>query len=149
MKYNCFKAESCFVSLPSALSFIYCGGGLGSECRMEVEMDKVIAIANQCNKMADSQLSQEELELAMQAGQHYRAQRYESCLTTINRLWERRREDPRVLHNKAVARYYLSNLTQTDDFRKTLQQVSEQVLCAARRICGSLSCCVSLASAAC
>lgn len=77
--------------------------------------------------MADSQLSQEELELAMQAGQHYRAQRYESCLTTINRLWERRREDPRVLHNKAVARYYLSNLTQTDDFRKTLQQVSEQV----------------------
>ena len=77
--------------------------------------------------MADSELSQEELELAMQAGQHYRAQRYESCLTTINRLWERRREDPRVLHNKAVARYYLSNLTQTDDFRKTLQQVSEQV----------------------
>ena len=93
---------------------------------MEVEMGVGIAQAASY-KMADSQLSPEELELAMQAGQHYRAQRYESCLTTINRLWEKRREDPRVLHNKAVARYYLSNLTQTDDFRKTLQQVSEQV----------------------
>ena len=99
--------------------------------------------------MADSQLSQDELELAMQAGQHYRAQRYESCLTTINRLWERRRDDPRVLHNKAVARYYLSNLTQTDDFRKTLQQVSEQVRCAARWLCGGLRCCVNLEPTAC
>ena len=88
---------------------------------MELEL-RTIAV-----KMADGQVSPVESELSIAAEQHFKTQSYESCLTTLNKLWEQRRDDPRVLHNKAVARYYLSNLTQTDDFRKTLQQVSDQV----------------------
>ena len=77
--------------------------------------------------MADVQVSAIESELATTAEQHFKCQSYESCLTTLSKLWEQRRDDPRVIHNKAVAKYFLSNLTQTDDFRKTLHQVSEQV----------------------
>ena len=53
--------------------------------------------------------------------------RYESCLSTLNRLLESRRHDARVAHNRAVAQYLLSNLTFTDEFRRSLHTVNMQV----------------------
>lgn len=52
--------------------------------------------------------------------------RYENCLSTLKKLVELRQEDARVTHNKAVAQYLLSNLTKTDEFRRTLQAVESQ-----------------------
>ena len=52
--------------------------------------------------------------------------RYEGCLSILKKLVELRQEDARVTHNKAVAEYLLSNLTKTDEFRKTLQNVEIQ-----------------------
>lgn len=52
--------------------------------------------------------------------------RYESCLSILKKLVEIRQEDARVTHNKAVAQYLLSNLTKTDEFRRTLEAVEFQ-----------------------
>lgn len=67
------------------------------------------------------------LELAQQAKEAFDNHRYESCLSTLNKLMEVRRHDKRVAHNRAVARYLLSNLTLTDEFRKNLQTLKAQV----------------------
>ena len=67
------------------------------------------------------------LELAQQAKEAFDNHRYESCLSTLNKLMEIRRHDKRVAHNRAVARYLLSNLTLTDEFRKNLQTLKAQV----------------------
>ena len=67
------------------------------------------------------------LGLARQAKEAFDNQSYESCLSTLNKLMEVRRHDKRVAHNRAVARYLLSNLTLTDEFRKNLQTLKAQV----------------------
>ena len=72
-------------------------------------------------------VSEHELELAKVAKDSFNNYRYESCLSALNKLLDCRRHDGRVIHNRAVAQYLLSNLTHTDDFRKTLQAVSVQV----------------------
>lgn len=66
-------------------------------------------------------------ELARQAKEAFDNHRYESCLSTLNKLMEIRRHDKRVAHNRAVARYLLSNLTLTDEFRRNLQTLKAQV----------------------
>lgn len=66
-------------------------------------------------------------ELAQQAKEAFDNHHYESCLSTLNKLMELRRNDKRVAHNRAVARYLLSNLTLTDEFRKNLQTLKAQV----------------------
>ena len=67
------------------------------------------------------------MELARQAKESFDNHRYESCLSALNKLQESRRTDGRVAHNRAVAQYFLSNLTLTDVFRKSLQSVNAQV----------------------
>lgn len=71
--------------------------------------------------------NEQELELAAQAKEAFHNHRFESCLSALNKLLESGRQDWRVAHNKAIAQYLLSNLTHTDDFRKTLHSVSAQV----------------------
>ena len=66
-------------------------------------------------------------ELARAAKEAFDAQKFEGCLSALNRLLDARRHDARVAHNRAVAQYLLSNLTSTDEFRKTLQTLSLQV----------------------
>lgn len=72
--------------------------------------------------------SEQDLELAGVAKDAFDNHRYESCLSALNKLLDSRRRDGRVVHNRAVAQYLLSNLTHTDEFRRTLQSVSAQVL---------------------
>ena len=72
-------------------------------------------------------VSDQDFELARAAKESFDNHRYESCLSALNKLLDSRRQDGRVAHNRAVAQYLLSNLTHTDEFRKTLQAVSAQV----------------------
>ena len=69
-----------------------------------------------------------EIELARLAKEAFDTHRYESCLSSLNKLQECRRSDGRVAHNRAVAQYLLSNLTLTDGFKKSLLSVNAQVL---------------------
>lgn len=88
--------------------------------------------------------SLEEEHLARQAYEAFQNQSYESSLSHLTKLVELRPNDSRVLHNRyrcmvtctqinisccyrAVAKYYLSNLTLTDDFRKALNYISQRV----------------------
>lgn len=75
----------------------------------------------------DEAKGSEQVELARQAKEAFSNHRYESCLSTLNKLMEIRRHDKRVSHNRAVASYLLSNLTLTDEFRKSLQTLKSQV----------------------
>ena len=68
-----------------------------------------------------------DIELAKNAKSAFDSHRYESCLSSLNKLLDARRTDGRVAHNRAVAQYLLSNYTLTDDFRKSLHAVSAQV----------------------
>ena len=72
-------------------------------------------------------VSEQELELARVSREAFNNHRYESCLSSLNKLLDSRRQDGRVHHNRAVAQYLLSNLTHTDEFRRTLHSVSAQV----------------------
>ncbi len=73
-------------------------------------------------------ISEIEMELARLAKVAFDSHRYESCLSSLNKLQESRGSDGRVAHNRAVAQYLLSNLTLTDGFRKALLLVNTQVL---------------------
>ncbi len=75
-----------------------------------------------------SVVTENEMELAKLAKEGFDGHRYESCLSSLNKLQECRGNDGRVAHNRAVAQYLLSNLTLTDGFRKALVSVDTQVL---------------------
>lgn len=77
-------------------------------------------------KMSDV-ATDSDIELAKNAKSAFDNHRYESCLSSLNKLLDARRNDGRVAHNRAVAQYLLSNYTLTDDFRKSLHAVSSQV----------------------
>ena len=78
--------------------------------------------------MAADSVSEQDVELAKVARDAFNSHRYESCLSALNKLLDSRRHDGRVVHNRAVAQFLLSNLTHTDEFRRTLQSVSTQVV---------------------
>lgn len=82
---------------------------------------------SQPSEGAEQGASDHEPELSRVAKEAFDNQRYESCLSALNKLLDARRRDPRVAHNRAVAQYLLSNLTLTDEFRKNLQAVNVQV----------------------
>ena len=77
--------------------------------------------------MSADTVTDSDVELAKNAKSAFDNHRYESCLSSLNKLLDARRTDARVAHNRAVAQYLLSNLTLTDDFRKSLHSVSAQV----------------------
>ena len=72
-------------------------------------------------------MADHEVDLAELAKRNFEEQSFESCLSTVNKLCDLKKSDPKVLHNRAVAHYYLSNLTLTDDFKKVLYQVDQQM----------------------
>lgn len=77
--------------------------------------------------MTTETVTDSDVELAKNAKSAFDSHRYESCLSSLNKLLDARRTDGRVAHNRAVAQYLLSNYTLTDDFRKSLHAVSTQV----------------------
>ena len=83
-----------------------------------IEVESPIAVV----KVTD-----QERELANHAQVEFESKHYDSCLVTLAKLAEIRKNDSKVQHNRAVAQYYLSNLFKTDEFSKNLQLLRKQV----------------------
>jgi CCR4-NOT transcription complex subunit 10 len=76
----------------------------------------------------NSQISEQERDLAQQALNEFNKGNFALCLQHLSRLETSRPNDVKVMHNRAVAEYYKSELKKTDLFRKTLNQVCQQVI---------------------
>lgn len=72
-------------------------------------------------------LSDEERERAGLAQSAFEAGSYDTCLEHLTYLQDLRPKDHKVQHNIAVAQYYRSKLTETDDFIKALTSLKTQV----------------------
>jgi CCR4-NOT transcription complex subunit 10 len=68
-----------------------------------------------------------ERDIASKCAADFEKGNYESCLAGISKLYSARSLDPKVMHNKAVAEYYISGLRKTDEFRKCMNNVCYQV----------------------
>jgi len=71
--------------------------------------------------------SEQDRELAMRATHEFDCGDYDSCLATITRLAATRGHDLKVMHNQAVATYYKSGLTKTDEFKRALADLYSKV----------------------
>jgi len=71
--------------------------------------------------------SEQDRELAMRATHEFDCGDYESCLATITKLAATRGHDLKVMHNQAVAAYYKSGLTKTDEFKRALAELYSKV----------------------
>jgi len=71
--------------------------------------------------------SEQDRELALRATQEFESRDYESCLATITKLAAARDHDLKVIHNQAVAAYYTSGLTKTDEFKRALTELHSKV----------------------
>jgi len=71
--------------------------------------------------------SEQDRELALRATQEFDSGDYESCLATVTKLAATRGHDLKVIHNQAVAAYYKSGLTKTDEFKRALTELYSKV----------------------
>jgi len=71
--------------------------------------------------------SEQDRELALRATHEFDCGDYDSCLTTITKLATTRGHDLKVMHNHAVAAYYKSGLTKTDEFKRALTELYSKV----------------------
>jgi len=71
--------------------------------------------------------SEQDRELALRATQEFDNGDYDSCLATITKLAATRGHDLKVMHNQAVAAYYKSGLTKTDEFKRALAELYSKV----------------------
>ena len=71
--------------------------------------------------------TEQERELAQQATAEFEHGQYDSCLSIITKLSETRGYDLKVIHNQAIAAYYLSGLIKTDEFKSALNDVYSKV----------------------
>ncbi|KAG8254016.1 CCR4-NOT transcription complex subunit 10 [Homalodisca vitripennis] len=78
------------------------------------------------NNDQTSQISDQERDLAQTALAEFNKGNYNACLQNLSKLESCRPNDVKVVHNRAVAEYYRSELKKTDLFRKNLNQVCQQ-----------------------
>ena len=72
--------------------------------------------------------SDQEQDFAHNALVEFEACRYDACLVLLSKLEDLRPKDMKVLHNKAVAEFYKSGCTKTDEFLKALQVIKKKVI---------------------
>nr|XP_019549344.2 CCR4-NOT transcription complex subunit 10 [Aedes albopictus] len=72
-------------------------------------------------------VSDQENELEIVAFNEFQKADYASCLQTLLKLQKTQDSNPKVIHNRAVAEFYLSDLRKYDHFRKTMVQITELV----------------------
>jgi len=72
-------------------------------------------------------VTEQQKELASQAMQEFDRKQFTSCCNIMNKLMAQRGNDPRVVHNKAVADFCLSGFQSTDEFRQSLANVCSMV----------------------
>ena len=73
-------------------------------------------------------VSDQQKQLALSALQEFDSKQFTSCCNIMNKLMAQRGNDPRVVHNKAVADFCLSGLQSTDEFRHSLANVCSMVM---------------------
>ena len=69
----------------------------------------------------------QEQELAHHAFLEFEGCHYDACLNFLSKLEDLRPKDMKVLHNKAVAEFYKSGCTRTEEFLKALQVIKKKV----------------------
>ncbi|XP_069814725.1 CCR4-NOT transcription complex subunit 10 isoform X2 [Dendropsophus ebraccatus] len=74
-----------------------------------------------------SGISDQEKELARSSFQTFTAGNYEACLHHLNELKEINRDDYKIILNMAVAEFYKSDQTTTDNLKQTLNQLRNEV----------------------
>lgn len=74
----------------------------------------------------DFAVSEEEKQMATSAATDFHAGRYSACLDTLDKLYVLRPADPKVAHNRAVARYHASLITM-EEFGRELGEISPQL----------------------
>lgn len=79
------------------------------------------------NTDPNSQISDQERDLAQAALAEFNKGNYTLCLQHLSKLEASRPTDIKVVHNRAVAEYYKSDLRKTDLFKKNLNSVCQQV----------------------
>ncbi|XP_058451693.1 CCR4-NOT transcription complex subunit 10 [Malaya genurostris] len=72
-------------------------------------------------------VSELEHDLEVQAFNEFQKADYSSCLQTLLKLQKSQESNPKVIHNRAVAEFYMSDLRRYDQFRKTMVQITELV----------------------
>ncbi|KAJ9588355.1 hypothetical protein L9F63_018281 [Diploptera punctata] len=71
-------------------------------------------------------ISDQEKDWAQTALADFTRGSYGTCLQNLTKLEAARPQDTKVLHNKAIAEYYKSDLKKTDQFRKNMNIVCSQ-----------------------
>uniref|UniRef100_UPI00358FC8C4 CCR4-NOT transcription complex subunit 10 isoform X2 n=1 Tax=Myxine glutinosa TaxID=7769 RepID=UPI00358FC8C4 len=74
-----------------------------------------------------AEVNLQEKEISRNANEAFEAGQYDSCLTYLAQLQELRKDDAKVMLNKAVAEFYKSGQTATDEFRHALTTIKSQV----------------------
>lgn len=68
-----------------------------------------------------------ERELANNAHVEFESKQFDRCLSSLNKLLELRKNDPKVQHNKTVAQFYHSNCTGTEECGRNLFKIRKQI----------------------
>lgn len=74
-----------------------------------------------------SMITDEDRSQAEKAMNEFKNRNYSSCLATLGTLATGRSHDHKIMLNRAVAEYYKSGLTKTNEFRRTLNEIGSKV----------------------
>ncbi|KAK2500029.1 hypothetical protein MC885_019581, partial [Smutsia gigantea] len=83
-----------------------------------------------------SRITDQEKELSTSAFQAFTAGNYDACLQHLACLQDINKDDYKIILNNAVAEFFKSNQTTTDNLRQTLNQLKNQVHSAAEEMDG-------------
>ncbi|XP_047130711.1 CCR4-NOT transcription complex subunit 10 isoform X1 [Hydra vulgaris] len=72
-------------------------------------------------------ITEQDRQIAKSAFALFKQKNYDECLEQLKRLSELRTHDARVIGNKSIVEYYLSNFTKTDEFIKQINGAKKQL----------------------
>ncbi|XP_066928082.1 CCR4-NOT transcription complex subunit 10-like [Clytia hemisphaerica] len=75
---------------------------------------------------AHKAITDQDRQIAASASSCFKEKKYDQCSQQMKKLSEQRPHDPRVIVNKAVLDYYISNFSKTDYFMKQMQNAKKQ-----------------------
>lgn len=76
---------------------------------------------------AHKTITDQDRQMAAAALSLFKEKKYEACLQQMKKLSELRPHDPRVIINKSILEYCVSNYSKTDDFMKHMQTIKKQL----------------------
>ena len=114
----------CFIT-PSWILLHY--AGVINTCRFVMDGEGKTEASSEQKRDTSLDFSDQEEELARNALAEFEGCRYDICLHFLSKLEDLRPKDKKVLHNKAVAEFYKSGCTKTEEFLKALQAIKKKV----------------------